>query len=63
MLISAVKEIEGGLVDADYGGNVFTKRIGINNQGKRGSIRTKTFFYMRLRKVQLIMLVTNRKKL
>ncbi len=51
-LITAVKEIENGQVDANYGGNVFKKRIGINNQGKRGAIRTiigfksndKTFF-------------------
>lgn len=35
-----VTEIENGLVDANLGGNLFKKRIGINNQGKSGSLRT-----------------------
>ena len=36
----AITEIESGLVDADLGGHLFKKRIGINNQGKSGSLRT-----------------------
>lgn len=36
----AVREIESGLVDAHLGGHLFKKRIGINNQGKSGSLRT-----------------------
>lgn len=36
----AVREIESGLVDANLGGHLFKKRIGINNQGKSGSLRT-----------------------
>lgn len=36
----AVTEIENGLVDARLGGDLFKKRIGVNNQGKRGSLRT-----------------------
>ncbi len=57
-LISAVEEVQNGLVDANYGGNVFKKRIGINNQGKSGSVRTivgfksnnKTFFLYAFKK-------------
>lgn len=36
----AVTEVESGLVDANLGGHLFKKRIGINNQGKSGSLRT-----------------------
>lgn len=36
----AAREIESGLVDANLGGHLFKKRIGINNQGKSGSLRT-----------------------
>ncbi|MGH1463166.1 MAG: type II toxin-antitoxin system RelE/ParE family toxin [Neptuniibacter sp.] len=35
-----VTEIENGLVDVNLGSNLFKKRIGINNQGKSGSLRT-----------------------
>lgn len=36
----AVTEVESGLVDANLGGSLFKKRVGINNQGKSGSLRT-----------------------
>jgi len=39
-LIKAVKEIEVGLVDANLGGSLFKKRVGLNNQGKSASLRT-----------------------
>ena len=37
---STIIEIEEGLIDADLGGSIFKKRIGINGQGKSGSLRT-----------------------
>lgn len=37
---STIAEIENGLIDADLGGSIFKKRIGINGQGKSGSLRT-----------------------
>ncbi len=36
----AVKEISEGLVDADLGGYVYKKRIGLQGQGKRSGVRT-----------------------
>jgi len=39
-LITAVSEIERGLVDADLGGHVFKKRIPVGGQGKRSGART-----------------------
>lgn len=39
-LIEAVSEIESGLVDADLGGFVYKKRIGLQGQGKRSALRT-----------------------
>ncbi len=36
----AVKEISEGLVDADLGGHVYKKRIGLQGQGKRSGVRT-----------------------
>ena len=39
-LESTIVEVENGLIDADLGGSVFKKRIGINGQGKSGSLRT-----------------------
>ncbi len=38
-LIEAVKEMEKGLIDADLGGYVLKKRIGLPGRGKRGSVR------------------------
>jgi len=39
-LVSAVEEIENGLIDADLGGNLFKKRVAVQGRGKRGGIRT-----------------------
>ncbi|MDP6688209.1 MAG: type II toxin-antitoxin system RelE/ParE family toxin [Alphaproteobacteria bacterium] len=38
-LCHAVAEIESGLVDANYGGNLFKKRIAREGQGKSGGHR------------------------
>lgn len=35
----AVFEMSQGLIDADLGGNVVKKRIGLSGQGKRGGVR------------------------
>ena len=40
MLLNAVTEMENGLVDADFGGNIYKKRIALPGRGKRGSVRT-----------------------
>jgi hypothetical protein len=37
-LKKAVKEMEQGLIDADLGGHVYKKRVGIQGRGKRGEI-------------------------
>ncbi len=39
-LCEAVAEMAGGLVDADLGGGVVKKRIGLAGRGKRGGVRT-----------------------
>ena len=39
-LCSAVAEMTQGLIDADLGGGVVKKRIGIAGRGKRGGART-----------------------
>lgn len=39
-LKKAVVEIQHGLMDANLGGHVYKKRIGIHGRGKRGSHRT-----------------------
>lgn len=38
-LCKAIAEIENGLVDANYGGNLFKKRIARKGQGKSGGHR------------------------
>ncbi|GHS84750.1 hypothetical protein AGMMS50293_31420 [Spirochaetia bacterium] len=40
-LREAVKEIEAGLVEANYGGDVYKKRIARPGEGKRGNINEK----------------------
>jgi hypothetical protein len=40
LLLSAVEEMECGLMDADLGGHVVKKRIAPSGRGKRGSTRT-----------------------
>ena len=39
-LYSAVIEMAQGLIDADLGGGVVKKRVGISGRGKRGGART-----------------------
>lgn len=39
-LCKAVKEMAGGLIDADLGGGVMKKRVGLAGRGKRGGART-----------------------
>ncbi len=39
-LDNALKEIIGGLVDAELGGGVVKKRVGVANRGKRSGART-----------------------
>lgn len=39
-LRDAVAEVERGLIDADLGGRIVKKRIGLPGRGKRGGIRT-----------------------
>ncbi len=39
-LLKAVEEMERGLVDADLGGYVFKKRVGLHGRGKSGGVRT-----------------------
>ncbi|AZG37395.1 hypothetical protein EGC80_06115 [Shewanella psychromarinicola] len=39
-LLTAIKEIEGGLIDAKLGGNVIKKRVARTGQGKSGGFRT-----------------------
>lgn len=43
-LKKAIKEIENGLIDADLGGHVYKKRVGIQGRGKRGGVRTLIAF-------------------
>jgi len=39
-LLNAVEEMVRGLIDADLGGGVVKKRIGLAGRGKRGGVRT-----------------------
>lgn len=39
-LCQAVTEMSQGLIDADLGGGVVKKRVGLAGRGKRGGIRT-----------------------
>lgn len=39
-LKKAIAEIQKGLIDANLGGNVYKKRIGLHDKGKRSSHRT-----------------------
>lgn len=40
VLLSAVSEMNSGLIDANLGGNVYKKRVAKLGQGKSGSTRT-----------------------
>jgi hypothetical protein len=44
LLGTAASEIKQGLVDAELGGQVYKKRIGIDGRGKRGGVRTVVAF-------------------
>ena len=39
-LLKAIEEMANGLIDADLGGNLFKKRVGLAGRGKRGGVRT-----------------------
>lgn len=39
-LLEAIKEMEGGLIDADLGGHVYKKRVALKGLGKRSGGRT-----------------------
>jgi len=39
-LCDAVTEMSQGLIDADLGGGIVKKRIGLTGRGKRGGVRT-----------------------
>jgi hypothetical protein len=43
-LRGAVEEMSRGLIDANLGGHVFKKRVGIEGRGKRGGLRTLLAF-------------------
>jgi hypothetical protein len=43
-LREAVNEIEAGLIEADYGGDVYKKRLARKGEGKRGGYRSIVFF-------------------
>jgi len=43
-LVSAVVEMEKGLIDAKLGGQVVKKRVALPGRGKRGSARTPVAF-------------------
>lgn len=40
LLIETITEMNNGLFDANLGGNVYKKRIPLDNKGKRGGART-----------------------
>jgi hypothetical protein len=40
VLISAIREIQEGLFEADLGGGIIKKRVALPGRGKRGSTRT-----------------------
>ena len=40
VLYSAVIEMTQGLIDADLGGGILKKRVGLSGRGKRGGART-----------------------
>lgn len=46
VLLTAVREMEQGLVDADLGGSVYKKRVPFQGRGKRGGARTLLAFRM-----------------
>ena len=55
-LILAVAEIEQGLVDANLGGHVVKKRVGLAGRGKSGGVRTLLAFKVNNRPVHNLIL-------
>lgn len=45
-LEKSVIEMNQGLIDANLGGNVYKKRIGISGRGKSSSVRTLLAFWL-----------------
>ena len=43
-LVKAVLELDNGLYEANLGGNIYKKRVPLNNQGKSGGARTIVAF-------------------
>lgn len=43
-ILKAAEEMEKGLYEGNFGGNVFKKRVSIGNRGKRGGARTIVAF-------------------
>lgn len=43
-LLEAVEEMCDGLIDANLGGHVYKKRVGLAGRGKRGGVRTLLAF-------------------
>jgi len=41
---AAVEELARSLIDADLGGHVYKKRVGLARRGKRGGVRTLIVF-------------------
>ena len=39
-MFDAITEIEGGLFDANLGGNLYKKRVAVGGKGKSGGVRT-----------------------
>ena len=70
LLKQAIQEMEQGLIDADLGGQVYKKRVGIQGRGKRGGVRTiiafkieeKAFFMYGFAKNQRDNIETNQLK-
>ncbi len=43
-LVTAASELSNNLYEANLGGNIYKKRVPLNNQGKRGGARTIVAF-------------------
>lgn len=70
-LITAISEMNDGLIDAELGSGLFKKRVPIAGQGKRGGYRTliafkkddKAYFVYGFRKNERDNIDTNEKKI
>ncbi len=61
-LSQAVGELAGGLVDADLGGHVYKKRVGLHGRGKRGGVRTLIAFRLEERTFFLLGFAKNERE-